>query len=216
MVRIKFRAAVSAACPERANGRIEVRPCQDIYVKRVSHLVQPEGRLNKRLPISSRGVERALILVLESPHADEYIGPPSPAKGSTGRNIVRYLAQVPGLTTLSGRPVVVMNAVQYQCSLGLKTAVCRDAVFTYVWTHGGRDDFVTRLRATYRKGDIVACCCTKGNFSRLDETLRYRVYGAICEVVKPPVTILRRTHPCRWTIHRTRNFEWKVAIKPVT
>lgn len=95
-----------------------------------------------------------LLIVLESPHCDEYqqgsrpgsMSPIGPAKGGTGTAICRYLAGILGKssdmgTVPTGTQVVIANPVPFQASLhavhGQKLAGSfahlRDAVWKSIW-----------------------------------------------------------------------------------
>ena len=113
-----------------------------------------------------------MILILESPHKDEFKGEPGPARGATGHAISSQLMNVIGLRQFSDYGLILMNAIQYQCSLGKPTAKHRDTVFRRVWGSGGAEDFKDRLKTTYRPGDVIVNCCTKVALSvGADETL---------------------------------------------
>ena len=87
------------------------------------------------LPRSHPRVSRTVLLLLESPHVDEYgrhagltsmsqsLWPIAPAQSATGRRIEKYLAEVLKSGDLSrelcdGARVIVANPVPYQASLG--------------------------------------------------------------------------------------------------
>lgn len=119
------------------------------------------------------GEDGLLIMVLESPHKDEFKEGKAiaPAQGATGRNIGKCMERqhrhLPNLASVaSGRyRLVLMNAVQYQCSLGASpTSLFRDHVFRQVWERFGKQDFVGRL-TKYLAGvenHLVMVCCSKG------------------------------------------------------
>ena len=117
----------------------------------------------------------AIILVLESPHVAEFdpitkkaLGP---CKGKTGENIKMHLSKILennqiGLTLYHREyDIVLLNAIQYQCSLGEDTKLYRDAMFLYYWEQPDfRKDFLKRLdsaRNIYSES-ILVNCCTKG------------------------------------------------------
>lgn len=189
-----------------AIGSFETRPCPDQYIGRISE-IETAGGILTREPASRRPAENCLVLVLESPHIHEFTGEPGPAKGTTGEYIAAFLRQVPGIQATDHRPVILVNAIQYQCSLGQPTARYRDRVFTAAWRDGGRTNFMRRLDFVYRSGDTVVCCCTKGNAKDRANQLRQLVYEAIKEAV-PRALVLRRTHPVGWNIGRNRLYEW--------
>jgi len=60
--------------------------------------------------------------------------------------------------------VLLVNSVQYQCSLGEKTSLYRDKSFVGNWLRDGRRDFLRRV-GSYG-GDIYINSCTKGSINR--------------------------------------------------
>ncbi|WII93298.1 hypothetical protein QEO94_00080 [Kingella negevensis] len=76
--------------------------------------------------ISKKHIEDSykIIVILESPHKDEYKddrNKPTPAKGKTGKNIRKYLADI--ISKLDSDksknyPIFLINPIQYQCSKG--------------------------------------------------------------------------------------------------
>lgn len=186
----------------------ELRACPDIYVSSAGDLVAPDA-MNLRRPADLRPDQRCVILVLESPHKAEFKGEPSPAKGATGRLIAGNLHKVLGLEE-AALPLILINAVPYQCSLGKVPSICRDAVFAEYWEHAGRDQFVQRLSKIYRPGDILVCACTRGNVSAPKNQLRQRVWEAMCSL-KLDAEIHRRNHPCTWNIGRNRAHVWNAV-----
>ena len=68
-------------------------------------------------------------MVLESPHVDEFIGNIGPAKGFTGDMIRNFLHEVINLQDVDGFGLVLINAIQHQCSLGTSTSAHRDKIF---------------------------------------------------------------------------------------
>ena len=161
-----------------------------------------ESPLSDRRPVSERPSHPCVLLVLESPHTDEFIGEPGPAKGSTGKKIVRYLASGFAEFDVLDYGLILINAVQHQCSLGraLNTRSAkkvRDCVFHTVWDSGGNHDFGVRLRNTYRPNDIVMSCCTRGVGSASSSHLRAVVKKRIDEVLQN-VAVHYRGHPISW------------------
>lgn len=202
-----FATIVSSVCSTRALNA-ELRACPDIYVSSAVELLSPD-EMNFRKPADLRPDQRCVILVLESPHKAEFKGKPSPAKGTTGRLIAENLHKVLGAEE-AALPLILVNAVPYQCSLGEVPSLCRDAVFTAYWEHAGRDQFVQRLGKIYRPGDIMVCACTRGNISTPKNQLRQRVWEAMCSL-KLDSDIHRRNHPCTWNIGRNRAHVWNAA-----
>ncbi len=190
----------------RTGIAIEGRLCPDQYIGRLGDLGLA-GAMSHRFAADSRPRGGGLLVVLESPHIEEFRGEPAPARGRTGRNIAKYLGQVAPAGVGPDSPVVLVNAIQLQCSLGFPTECFRDKVFTAVWNSGGRADFVDRLRRLSRPRDLVLCCCTKGASQKPVAHLRQLVYTAICETL-PTVTCSRRTHPAAWHKPELRDYEW--------
>ena len=129
-------------------------------------------------PISPHGPDRRLILVLESPHVDEYRkdlrGPtPAPAKGRTGLSIRRQLGSL--LEFVRPRlceplELLLVNAVQYQCSRGqlltcYRSKVNRDRIFRHFFGTQPKatgKEFRSRMSGYVKEGDVVINCCTAG------------------------------------------------------
>lgn len=119
-------------------------------------------------------LKRRLVIVLESPHIKEYgtkniIG--YPALGSTGVNINKGIVEIINkkLSSIMEADkyydIILMNAIQYQASLGVDTNVFRDRVWINLWLKNNmRDDFIKRIKE-YRP-DIIINLCTKGNHNK--------------------------------------------------
>ena len=206
-----FRALVRGTLDEAKSGlldNLKEQVCNDQYVGRISELIGQKD-FRQRDPVCERPSNiPCLILVLESPHRDEFAGTPGPAKGSTGRQIRRYLLQVKGLESLSDHGLILVNAVQYQCSLGMPTRCFRDRVFSAVWSGGGQEDFESRLLDYWRPKDVIANCCTKGSARLADAELRVMVHDLILRAL-PDTEPLRRTHPYSWIEEKHRKDEWE-------
>lgn len=189
---------------------LDERLCPDQHVGTLRQL-RSDGVIASRPALSTRPNQSAVLLVLESPHILEFKGLPGPAKGNTGRLIAKHALSVRGLQGKDNAPLVLINAIQYQCSLGATPSRYRDDVFFAVWQEFGRADFVARLKATYHEGDLVVCACTKGGSGDVSRSLRQLVYAAIVEALPEGTQILRRTHPASWYSRRNRDHEWAVA-----
>lgn len=177
--------------------RIERRSCPDQYVGSIAD-IRAIQEFPLRHPVSERPPDqRCLVLVLESPHIHEFAGEPAPANGRTGTNISKMLPEDPQVSTLVGYGLVLINAIQYQCSLGHQPARFRNKVFVATWNAGGKESFKARIASLYRTGDQVMNCCTKGTTKARCPQLRMLVHAAIGEAL-PHVNILRRTHPSSW------------------
>jgi hypothetical protein len=158
-------------------------------------------------------IPRRLILVLESPHNEEFrLDPESkvlsaigPACGQTGTNICRHLDGAtrgiasPRLRVDEEYALILMEAVSYQCSLGATSLVdkaskeVRDQVFRSAWDAGAREDFVERLRALWNSDTLVLNCCTIGGDP--DQSLRVIVERALEDEAFAADQRARRYHP---------------------
>ena len=180
---------------------LETGRCPDQFV---GHIHELSGRetFPVRKPIAARPKEPCVILVLESPHRDEYVskpgGPeaPCPANGQTGRNICSHLGRLQAPQYLHSG-LILMNAVQFQCSLGAAPEIFRDSVFRGVWSSSGRADFMQRLRDHYVDGDLILNCCTKGKADSDGLFLRDLVDEAIREAI-PAAEVKCLPHPASW------------------
>lgn len=125
---------------------------------------------------------RPIVLVIESPHIKEFQvrhvtnalnGLPvyaRPANGATGENICTHfaalLATLPQVLAQGHYPVVVVNAIQLQCSQGEDTCLYRTRRFIEHWP-ARVDDLTQRLRIL---DPVIAInACTKGDFYIRDE-----------------------------------------------
>jgi hypothetical protein len=188
---------------------LEERTCPDQYVGTLGEL-KLHGLITCRLPASIVTNSERVLLILESPHTSEFRGEPGPAKRRTGLHIARHALSVPGLIGRDNSSLILINAIQHQCSLGKNPEKYRDKVFAAVWHQFGRYDFTSRLAATYRSGDLVVCACTRGKNKGGKEPLRRLVYEATVESLPPHVPVLRRTHPYGWFSHANRDYEWAI------
>jgi hypothetical protein len=150
---------------------------------------------------------------LESPHIDEFIDTPGPAKGFTGEMIRKHLSEAYDLTGWLEYGLILLNAIQFQCSLGSNTAVYRDRIFRATWIQGGRENFQSRLQASYRLGDQIMNCCTKGNDFEINPPLRSLVENAIRQV-NPTIQTIKRMHPAAWRDPAWRGKAWR-HVEPV-
>jgi len=191
---------------------LEKRCCPDQFVGLISD-IERFGDFIFRSPASERPADiPSVLLILESPHIYEFDELPGPAKGHTGRNIVRYLRQVSGLHDKAEFGLILLNAVQFQCSLGRPTSEVRDAVFVKTWTSGGSIDFESRFRAVYRDGDCVVNCCTRGTARSAFGHLRVHVQQVLAPLLPSNSAVLCRNHPSSWHFpaNRTRNLRYAI------
>lgn len=205
---INFTQIVSIAAPNYGHPP-ETRTCQDQYVGPLS-TVMNQHDFPFRKVVDERPHTPCIILVMESPHKDEFTDEVGPAKGKTGHYIRQYLADVLDCTSHHNSGLILLNAIQNQCSLGIATDQYRDQVFRVAWTNGGENDFKQRLKATYTNGDVLLNCCTKGNDFRDHTPLRDLVERAI-RTALPNVVSVRRLHPTNWWKVDRRKQEWSLT-----
>ena len=166
-----------------------------------------------------------VLLLLESPHADEYmcdresarIQSIAPAQGVTGDRINAHLAEVlkHGLSPedCGGASVVIANPVPYQASLvsisnqQKKWRPVGDAVWAALWKiEAVREHFAERLRQC--NPDIVINACTGARA----KSLPYAMNALVATFVAarcPAAKLYATTHPSSW---------WKAGhrwLKPV-
>lgn len=144
-----------------------------------------------------------LILVLESPHKDEFVQNKNvmtvePAKGVTGRNIRNRLHCATKNFAIEngvGFNLVLVNAVQYQCSLGddlteRAAKVTRDNIFSKCWSWNdgeGKASFIGRISTIFREGDVVLNCCTESISKKIGcrkEQVQQAIFDATKHVAK--------------------------------
>jgi hypothetical protein len=107
---------------------------------------------------------------MESPHKCEYDknnNPISPAMGTTGINLasnLETLFQNTNLNLSGGYKIFLVNAIQYQTSLGKDTNCYRVRIWLNTWFNCGYEDLLFRIIKI--RPQIVINLCTKGNHSK--------------------------------------------------
>ena len=203
---MNFNQIVATAAPEYGR-QPEARACPDQYVGRLSQVIN-QSDFPVRLAVNERPDSPCLIVVMESPHRDEFIGDPGPAKGCTGKYLRLHLVDAIDCTGRQDMGLILVNPVQYQCSLGESdTGLYRDKIFDAVWANGGREEFTGRLLSTFKPGDVLMNCCTWGSNGRVGAPLRSMVEDAIREAL-PKVGSIKRTHPSSWKYPENRGKPW--------
>ena len=192
----------------------EIR-CPDVYVGRLADL-PPQSKpdlLGRWQTADSdtarrgRPAGRCVVMVLESPHVDEFdpthCYTPWPANGKTGYRLQSRALQ---LADLLGVPpdtgLVLLNAIPYQCSQVVSVSdrawkERRDRVFVHVWAQEEtRALFRARLIHWVQAGDVLVNACTAG-LSR-GPKLRDLVETEMADLFKGAVTRSRMHHPSGW------------------
>ena len=164
-----------------------------------------------------------IIIVLESPHKDEYtfdFKPIAPAQGSTGKNIEKYIEKYI-LSILDNNKlelnkkkykILIVNPVPYQTSLNFihKKALkneykkLRNEVWKALWENANlKTEFESLINNL--KPKLILNCCTKD--------LKCYVSDAINEkfnINENVYKIEELSHPCYWT----RDERLKKILKP--
>lgn len=201
-------------------NNIEKRVCPDILVG-----YDNKFYFSKKERMKVSGIELStdtynqyttIVIVLESPHIDEYSSDkkfcPTPAIGKTGTNLQKYFNQEKIFENIEiigenkNYRVILMNVIQYQCSLGVSTKIYRDAIFDGLL----KDDdiisnFVNRLKSY--NPDVVFNGCTKG----ANNLRRKNVTQIILNNVKE-VELFEMNHPCSWNRRNDGSFRNVIKI----
>jgi hypothetical protein len=204
---------IKLECPDQFVGRIKVDKSLIFLESRVNDfLTRQDINYENEIVQNSK-----IVLILESPHKNEVIFPFGPAKGKTGQNIRLLFAEVFKANLPIGTyDFYIVNAIQYQCSLGFSTKCFRDKVFAKSWECFGKTEFKNRLSKLVSVDDIVINCCTAGNGKI---KLRSLVKNALVEMKLKVKKILEFEHPSNWMREKNKaiknktapNYKWKNA-----
>ncbi len=176
-----------------------------------------------------------IITILESPHKHEFDKnthtPIGPANGITGKNIrekidncIQSLLDETNCanetSTLNSNTfdLILMNAIQFQTSLGYATKIARDDVFKCLWDCGGREDFLERLKKymnLYCSGGLILNLCTdikintNDNFKPFLHHNKFKLYlnYEISLIKKDKFTLGYGGHPASWIGKRRINIQ---------
>lgn len=116
--------------------------------------------------------EKIILVVLESPHVEEYNQTcpvaPAPALGMTGRMLQKHFTEHINDYVSSGHHhVILSNAIEYQCSLGVDTNIFRDRVWLNLWLCQNLEE-TFKKKVSYYDPDIVINMCTRGSHTKDD------------------------------------------------
>lgn len=153
-----------------------------------------------------------LILILESPHTKEFDkegNPIGPANGKTGENIRKYITEILG-SGYNEYHLILMNAVPFQCSLGVNTKYFREDVFKKIWSENGKQFFFDRLTGLLNtlsdKNIVIANCCTKGYNATNDSKIRPFLWHLVQDSIETltsdkgmEIQYFRTSHPSSWS-----------------
>lgn len=162
--------------------------CPDQIVGRIGDFTSGTD-FPKRVDVESGATTTSnscVILILESPHKDEFavdadgvLNPIGPAHGCTGCAIRNYFGEIFGkiVAGCEKRDLVLVNLVQYQCSLGLSTQneeSVKDEVLSRLLNDkpNGEDVFTAEFRQRvalvqriYKESLIVNACTKAGGWN---------------------------------------------------
>ena len=218
--------------------------CPDQYVGKIKNVIKKKRFWRKNIEETNaiEQYDKIIILILESPHQDEFESdknvsrrfPIGPANGATGVNIWKFLNSIfsQKISDLGDCALLLMNAIPFQCSLGLNLSnnetnkKTRDAVFNAVWDDKniGANFFERRLEnlldALLRKNVVIVNACTQG--TQKSKPLCCQVCKSIINViqnycddeksVESPVAFYHIHHPSSWTYGNTTLNKDKTSI----
>lgn len=173
--------------------------------------INVQNRINLHKELDNKLNIPVLAIMLESPHKNEYKNEYSmPACGKTGYNLYKFLPKYLNCinSTLESKDeskgigyidiksgiyrVLLINAIQYQCSLGQKIKSYRNKVVEKMWANDiVKKDFESRI-ASYKLNIVINCCTS------CDLNLRKKVQESINNVVSKEVVMFHAYHPCKW------------------
>lgn len=233
--KLKKTAEKSLAVVQKVKSDSFNEPCLDNVVltaelSRGIWTVNKEFHREKLTERNPLDVRKMIHIILESPHVDEFKYQPAiPAAGATGRNIIKCLEVAltnhsPNTTQDGVYSITLVNAIQHQTSLGVKTMHFRDAIFRKMWNSGYEELFKTRLLKYLANGDIIINACTSGKTTSKQLKLREDVQIAIDALINSlpfAVPLIKLEHPYTWGINLNTankygtkaNFLWKSESK---
>ena len=149
-----------------------VKYINDEWNFKQNNILSNDRIINKQNTIIKGKVNDRIVIILESPHKDEYSEQiTAPAMGTTGENINKYLLDILNKKIVKPQSdekeydVILMNAIQYQTSLGIDTEYFRDRVWLTLWNKEDlRKEFIKRLEGY--NADIVFNFCTNGSHKK--------------------------------------------------
>lgn len=170
-------------CPDEMIGYIKNESGKWVFTRRNDFTKQfVFATESKYYYKSDAKMSGALVIILESPHKQEFLGKglkvfrhkakeifARPANGCTKRNFNTFINEVLKNISLpldaNKHPVIILNACCYQCSLGKQTKIYRDRLFKRLF-----ESTISKLnkrtlikRIKYIAPWQIINACTKGN-----------------------------------------------------
>ena len=185
---------------------IETRVCPDILAGCNGNFhFSKEERENvgsSELLTDNYNEYQTIVIVLESPHIKEYSEQnrfcPTPAVGRTGTNLQRHFNQdiifkkSKTLNKDENYRVILMNTIQYQCSLGVTTKIYRDDIWDRLWKEDDiKKDFVNRLKSYNPK--VIFNGCTEGSNKSRRISVSQTIHNNFDNI-----ELFEMNHPCYW------------------
>ena len=185
-------------CPDQYVGQLKCQPEktkkeEDNFIKRIDIFESDTVNLTARFKeiLESPKIRSPfMILILESPHKNEFDKdgkPIGPARGTTGDNIVSPLRNVFFTYTESRREhhLILMNAIPFQCSLGVSSGTFRDEVFAKSWEEEEKkfeERLDSLLKALNGKTVVIVNACTQEKVGK--KKRRQNVTESIKKVIR--------------------------------
>lgn len=132
---------------------------------------------------------RAIVLILESPHIDEFkvtniINAESkmcisarPVNGASGLQIQNKISQLLNCDLVNlengNYPLIIVNAIQLQCSKGAKPLLHRTREFLRLWPNY-KNDFIERMQIL--NPTLIINACTTGDFYLDPQNSQFSAY----------------------------------------
>jgi len=205
-------------CPDQCIGTIKI--LNNTTQSPEENTSKDDFKIRTNLDEFERTNSPLIIMILESPHTSEFSGvTPIPVAGNgngdAGKAIRELFSEVFDIHNHLNDGeynLIILNAVQYQCSLGKGTTEHRDKVFIECWNTFARNDFKKRLLSIYESGDIIINACTAGT---VKPKLREMVKSTITKLIGR--SLFEVEHPSNWmraynTARKSKlsaNYNWK-------
>jgi hypothetical protein len=186
---ISFLFTKNMAVPDVHRYNVEIcKPKKKLRIT-LHHNNTTDFPCSRYSDLAPKQVDKSIVLVLESPHIDEFAGvltnakPVAPAQGVTGRNIESYItehiayAMKQGLIELGTFPIIIVESIQWNTSLSVLSRKSldkdlRDEVFRKVWINSVEEEFIFRMERL--KPCLIMNACTKGSNKQLVKELQLR------------------------------------------
>ena len=199
-------------CPDQIVASIKNNGDEFIWSKKIE-TKQSKKKKNTKIKLFKRkNIKKGsnipnniILLILESPHTDEFPGNKinGPAFGQTGKNINdKFIEMLNNSSIKDILPqkeickIIIVNAIQYACSCGINLDILKESMLKNVWKHDEvKEDFRKRILIIkntiikYKKKLVAINCCTK--------PIKESVGNEIKKVFKE--NIYEVPHPAYWS-----------------